>query len=284
MIDLHVHSSISDGSYSPEEVVCRAKTMGLKAFALTDHDSIDGLETAHKVALKVGIELINGIELSVYNGEHKLMHFLGLGLNIHNRQFRKLYEAYRIRREAHTLHVFDALSKMGVDFKLEDAKPYMTGKWLDRQAICKGLVAKGYVASILEGWLKYLDRIPYLEKELCGQEEAIEMIHAAGGKVFLAHFTKPIGLGLFSRSEREARLSKLRDLGLDGIEAYYPSFTKEEQEEAQYYLEHLGLIASGGSDYHGANRIETELGIGEGNLKVPEMLMDPIVSKTLKTA
>ncbi len=215
--------------------------------------------------------------MSVDNGPGRLLHILGLGLNIENEEFLESYNRYRIRREMYLGHVFEHLRGKGIHINTSEFYAFATGGRLDRQSICKWLVANGYAANITRAWIDHVDHIPYRKQELAAKEEAIEMIHAAGGKAFLAHFTKPIGLGRYSREERETFLSELKEIGLDGIERYYPTFTDEDNEEAQYYSDALGFIASGGSDFHGANRKEIELGIGEGDYEVPDDLLDDIL-------
>jgi len=278
MIDLHVHSTYSDGSDSPSDIIMKSKDMGLYAVALTDHDNIDGIKEANKVAHKYGVRFIPGIELSVRHSSNRLLHILGLGINSTNPEFLSKYNHYRDRREYYLDHVFNHFNKMKIPIHPEDVMPYASGDKLDRQAVCKWLVANGYAKTITHAWIDFVDHIPYNDKELASKDEAFNMIRTAGGKSFLAHYTKPIGLYGYSFQERIGILRDLKTMGLDGIERYYPTFSYADNEEAQYYIDHLGLMPSGGTDYHGENRKGNELAIGSGDFQVPNRLADQMMS------
>lgn len=284
MIDLHTHSNISDGFDTPETLIEHAKDLNLFAVALTDHDSIDGLKRANTEADRHGVRMVNGIELSVFNGKGRLIHILGLGLNLENETFMKMYNDYRIRREKYLDHVFDALHKRNLPITPEAAMEYASGGRLDRQAVCKWLLNKGYVDNLYYAWVDYVDHVEYMEEEACGKEEAFAMIEAAGGKSFMAHFNKQIGMNGYNSHERIAFLKYLKGMGLDGIERYYSEFTSDEEAEAQFYMDKLGLLASGGSDYHGEYRKGAQLGTGSGNLNVPNQLLDNILIKRQKSS
>lgn len=277
MIDLHVHSSISDGSDTPTEIVRKAKKIGITTMALTDHDNIDGLLEAREEAITQGIDLINGIEFSVTYEGNRLIHILGLNIDIDNEAFVKGYNAYRQQRHDATKNVGKVLKAQGFEFEDADIEKYKVGKWLDRQAYAKWLVATGVVESVAGAWINYLDQIPYEEGELIEVDEAIRLIKVAGGKSFIAHFNKWIGLDGFTDVDKLKRLEVLKEKGLDGIERYYPSFTEKDNKEVDTYIKKLGFIASGGTDYHGAYRPGIELGIGSGNFKVPKEILEFIV-------
>nr|WP_319399517.1 PHP domain-containing protein [uncultured Carboxylicivirga sp.] len=277
MIDLHAHTTISDGTLTPKELIHLAKETGLEAVAITDHDSIAGLEVAQIEANKLGVNLVNGIEFSTALGENRLVHILGLGIDPNNADFIRIYTDYRRERSDKLSVVFEKLRNMGVDIKREDAEPFVIGGYMDRQAVAKCLVQKGYTNSVKDSWVQYLDKVDYVSGELIEPQEAFEAIHVSGGKAFMAHFHLPIGLKGYSETETRERLKQLKQLGLDGMEYYYPSFTEEDQKRCAQYIHEFDFIKSGGSDFHGANRPHIKLGVGEGDFKVPDELLKNIV-------
>lgn len=276
MIDLHAHTTISDGTLTPRELVSLGKSLGLKALAITDHDSIDGHIEAQQEADKVGLNLVKGIEFSVSNGEDRLIHILGLGLDTTSNIFMNIYNNYRKIRSEKLDYVFTELQKMGLNITRNDVKPFTVGGFMDRQAIGKYLVFKGYVPIIKNAWIDYLDHIPYIPGELIIPKEAFKAIHAAGGKAFMAHFHLPIGLKGYTDKEAREKLKDLKELGLDGLEYYYPSFTKEDSLRCKKYIDDFDFLMSGGTDFHGKNREHIKLGIGEGSFKVPDNILKNI--------
>jgi 3',5'-nucleoside bisphosphate phosphatase len=274
LIDLHVHSNITDGTATPSEIIQLAIEANLKAVTLTDHDTIDGVEEAAAEAKRLGIRFIEGIEFSVDNGNGRLLHILGLGLDIKNPEFIKLYETFKDERERLLYFTIDSLKEMGIDLEIGELQPFKTGKWLDRQNIAKWLVATCRFNNVSNAWIKCLDKIPYQKGEIVSPELAIKMIKAAGGKSFLAHYNKNIGFQGFTFDQMKQRLAELKKLGLDGMERYYPTFTDSDMEEIDYFIDLYGFMKSGGSDYHGKNRPEVKIGIGSGDLNVPDSILD----------
>ncbi len=280
MIDLHTHTYHSDGTLSPKELIRRAN--GLTAVAITDHDSIHGLDEAQVEADRLGITFVPGIEFSVAYGEGRLIHILGLGIDPGNKNFLNSYNKYRQIRSVRLLPVFNKLQAMNVPIGPEDVEPFIDcSGFMDRQAIAKCILARGYALSLKDSWEGYLDFIPYGEGELIEPEAAFDAIHCAGGKAFLAHFHLPIGLEGYSDEEARRRLGELKTMGLDGMEYWYPSFSGEDRECCRRYIEEFGFLRSGGTDFHGANRPHIELGTGKGNFCVPDELLKEILSDTI---
>lgn len=258
--DFHIHSVYSDGSDTPAQIMELASQNGIVRLALTDHDTISGLDTAAKEARKHDIQFVPGIEFSVRYNDNRLIHILGLGIDVQATDFLTPYNRYKKHREDAVEHVLSHLKVMGVDVTFEALRPFSYDCTIDRQAIAKYLVAAKHASSIPEAWIQYLDRIPYLEKELLLPTQAFDMIHAAGGKAYIAHIHKPIGLYGFDRTDQLKRLEQLMLLGLDGIESHYPSFSAEDLAFIQDAVKRLGLMECGGSDYHGAYRKEVTIG------------------------
>lgn len=278
MIDLHAHTSISDGTVSPRELIKMAKDIGLSAIAITDHDSIDGHLEAQDEANKLGITLVKGIEFSVTYGVNRFIHILGLGIDAKCKGFMDIYREYRQVRSSKLNHVFLELQDMGVMITRADVEPFVIGEYMDRQAIAKWLVNSGYASIIKKSWVDYLDKIPYITGELITPKDAFDAIHAGGGKAFMAHYHLHIGLKGYTDEEARFHLQKLKKVGLDGIEYYYPSFTKDDSTRCGKYIEDYDFMKCGGTDYHGENRPHIKLGVGEGTFKVPEEILENILS------
>lgn len=259
-LDYHIHSHYSDGSDSPTEIVQRSKKLGITHIAITDHDTIGGLEEANYVAKAVNIQFLKGIELSVRYEKTRLIHILGLGLETEQTTFQVQYQKYRDCREKSLVKVIKALEEKQIFINLEDLRTISFDEKLDRQAVAKWLIANQYAPDMQKAWNNYLDPIPYAEEELLTPEAAFEMIHAANGKAFLAHIHKPIGMYGYSKEETMARVSALKAMGLDGIESRYPSYLNSDLEQVEDLVRTLGLEQSGGSDYHGVYRPDVELG------------------------
>lgn len=279
MIDLHTHSYISDGVSNPKEIVRLAKEAGLNAVAITDHDSIDGLKEAKAEADRLGITLVNGIEFSVKYDTNRQLHILGLGIDPENEAFLQIYNPYKKKKSESLSRVFEALQGMGLDIDREKVEPYITSSQMDRHSIAKYMVASGISSMAKYAWMDYMDKIDYFPGELIQPDKAFEAIHAAGGKAFIAHYHLSIGLKGYSLADIRRRLKELKELGLDGMEYYYPSFTTEDKKLCESLIKELGFIKSGGSDFHGSNRAGTYVGVGEGDLRVPDELLENIIGR-----
>ncbi len=258
--DLHTHSTYSDGSNSPEEIIRKGKAIGLNTIALTDHDTIDGINEAQQIGNQLNVNFIPGIELSSRYGTHGLLHILGLGLNITSSDFLTLYTTYKKNRENAIPYVLKALKDKGIDLTIRELAPYQKGAYADRHTIAHYLLANQHRSTLAQIWIEILDTIPYSSKELLDVSESIQMIHAGQGKAFLAHIHKKIGLCSFSEQEKFQHLKHLKNLGLDGIESLYPSYTEEDKDFIQKTCITLGFLQSGGSDYHGKHRPNIALG------------------------
>ncbi len=279
MIDLHVHSFVSDGYNSPREIIKLAHEKNLKAIALTDHDSIEGLKEAEEEAQKYKVKFLKGIEISTAYGDGGLLHILGLGIDTNNEYFLGCYNKMRIAREEGIDEVLEILKKKNISIKIEDLKKYAIGKYIDRHAITKYFVENKICDTVPEVWHDYLDPIPYGKGELLEIEETLEVIRKSGGLSFLAHYNKRIGFGRYNKYDIEEHIKSLITLGLDGIERYYPAFDEKDNEFAQYIIDKYKLIPSGGTDFHGIYRKEIALGTGEGDFFVPDSIYENIVNK-----
>ncbi len=266
MIDLHTHSTASDGTFSPEELVYLAKKEGLQALALTDHDTVDGLKTAYQTAKEEKLPFLCGVEISIkFNGPghfHLLGYFLEPEIPELDNTLKKLKKA----REERNVKMIEKLNSLGIEITMEELKEIAKGE-IGRPHIANLLVKKGVVKSFDEAFEKYLKKgaAAYVPKALLLPEEAIKLIRKAKGIPVLAH---PITLKL-NYFELKAYLKELKDFGLMGIEVFY---TEHNSEFTRFLLDcakELGLLITGGSDFHGKNKPDIRLGKGLGNLNIP---------------
>lgn len=270
IIDLHVHSYVSDGSYRPAELARLAKDRGLAAWALTDHDNISGCPEAEEASAQAGVDFINGMELTACFEGRKL-HIVCLGYDPEHPAWQELYRRVRSVKEARLDDIVEYVHNKGVDISLEQVRQFACGP-LDRYAIMRYLVSLHMYDRAQPLWDNYLD--PAVQELGLGvniaAEEALPFVHAAGGKSSLAHYHKNIGLKGLTRAEQEDAIHRLHELGMDGMEAFYPNYTNEDREFAAYMIDKYSLLATGGTDFHGTNRPGIEMGTGiDGNMQVP---------------
>jgi predicted metal-dependent phosphoesterase TrpH len=242
-VDLHMHSTASDGSRAPAEVVRAAKKANLAAIALTDHDSVAGLSEAQAAGAELGVRLVNGVELSAVEGETET-HLLGLHLRDTEVLERGLAGLREMRaRRART--IVERLNALGVAVSFEAVLAQAGSGVVGRPHVARALIAEGWATDARDAFDRYLGagRPAYVAKEQLSMCDAIAMIHTAGGLAVLAH-PGPGGT-------RE-RIEALRALGLDGVEVKHPSHSPADTTRLRGLCEQLGLLPSGGSDWHGA--------------------------------
>ena len=270
IVDFHTHSTCSDGTMTPSELVLYAEKMGLSAFALTDHDSVDGITEAMAQAEKCNIEFIPGIEFSA--AEDTETHIIGLFIDPENEvllsTIKKLKDSRRRRME----DVCFKLQKLGMDITHEEALDLAGGKFVGRAHIAKLMVQKGYCETIRECFDRYigLGKPAYSEKNELTAVEAVKSIRAAGGLAFLAHLNQT---GYDAQKTEELLLS-LKEAGLTGIEGYYPEYDKNHVSTYRALAEKLSLALSGGSDFHGTMKPHIEIGVGTGSLRIPYFIYE----------
>jgi 3',5'-nucleoside bisphosphate phosphatase len=276
MIDLHTHSTASDGSDPPERIPELAAANGCQAVALTDHDRMDGVEQAAKRAAEVGVELVPGCEISceVPKGTmHVLIYFVESGTALEDELVR-LQEA----RDARNARMFTRLSEeLGLPITPEEVEAEAGGKGIGRPHVAAVLLRKGVVASIQEAFDRYLAKGQpgYVEKERLYPNQAIRLAKEANAVPVLAH---PLSLGL-EPGELDRTFAELAELGLAGAEAIYGRYTPEERAGVAALAEQHGLIVSGGSDYHGTYKPDLQVGIGTGDLDVPDSVLEELAAR-----
>ena len=275
-IDLHTHSKCSDGTYSIKELMDYAHEKNLAAIALTDHDTVDGLDEASSYVKEnyPDMEFVPGIEFSTVE-EGKDVHIVGLYIDHHNEEFKKKLGQFIDSRTVRNKKMCRKLSEeAGIPISYEELTGSFPGAVLTRAHYAKFMVDRGYAKSRNEVFDKYIgDNCPYyVERDKISPEEAISYVLEAGGVPVLAH---PI---LYHLSDRklDALVARLKNAGLKGIEAIYSTYSPSEERRIKELAAKYDLLISGGSDFHGANKPKIDLGIGMGKLFVPEDLLIPI--------
>lgn len=269
-VDFHTHSTCSDGTLTPTELVKHAQESGLSAFALTDHDSVDGIKEAMQAAENCNIEFIPGIEFSA--AEKTETHIIGLFIDPENETLLATIKKLKDNRRRRMEDICLKLSNLGFDITIEEALAVAGGTFVGRAHIAKLMMSKGYCRSVKECFDKYigLGKPAYSEKNELTAAEAVKAIRAAGGIAFLAHLNQT-GYDL---NELEDLLSELKSVGLNGIEGYYPEYTAEHISQYRALAEKLSLALGGGSDYHAEMKPHIEIGVGTGNLKIPYFIFE----------
>ncbi|NLM12716.1 MAG: PHP domain-containing protein [Epulopiscium sp.] len=270
-IDLHVHSNVSDGTLTPKELVHYAKQKGLLAFALTDHDIIDGIQEALNEGREWGVEVIPGIEFAAEYKDREI-HILGLFIDYKNPHFiQKLdwIQNARVRRNEKMLQKLNAL---GIDVTLEDLQQRAGKDLITRAHFGKVLFEKGYTNTLEDAFRLYLSpgTPGYVKRDILTPKECIKLIHEANGLAVLAHPT----LYHLSDDELNDLVHSLQENGLDGIEAIYSLYSKEQENQMRSLAHRFNLLISGGSDFHGANKKSIDMGVGKGNLKIPYEILE----------
>lgn len=265
-IDLHTHSTASDGTLSPSELLQAAKDAGLEAIALTDHDTTGGLAEAMSKAEALGVEFIPGCELSVVSPFGN-MHILGYWIPAQASKLSRTLETLRFRRHERNHLIMAKLNALGMEMRYEDVLAVAGGDAVGRPHIARVMHEKGYVDSVNDAFRIYLgsDGKAYVPKEKLVPRQAIELLKSVDATVVLAH---PFLLGLQGPDLRGV-VRQLRDYGLDGLEAYYPMHRRDQTETYLRIARDLDLLVTGGSDFHGSVKPDVRLGVGFGDLFVP---------------
>lgn len=247
-LDLHTHSTVSDGQYTPSELVEMAKKNELKMYALTDHDTIAGIEEARRRAGELGVNFISGIEISTHKGEE--IHMLGLFIDEQCSDLINACQVYRERRIGRGERICAFLKEKGIEISKEELREIEGKASLGRPHFAKILQERGIVKTRQEAFGRYLDTAEFHRKtdgQKPAPEEAIEIIHRAGGLAVLAH----PGLLKMGKRWQESLIKGLKEAGLDGIESFYNKHTYMQKKYYRKLAEENGLMISCGSDFHG---------------------------------
>ena len=273
-VDLHTHSTASDGSNSPEELIELAVERGLSAVALTDHDTVEGVERAGNAARGLDIEFIPGTELSLgYDGGgmHLVVLYLQPGAGPLQDRLGELQDG----RNDRNVQIVERLNELGMPITLDEIHTQAGEGSVGRPHIAAVMMDKGYVPDIKTAFDEWLanDKPAYVGRPRLSPEEGIGLARESGAVPVLAH---PHTLGINRADEMAALLERLRSAGLVGLEAIYSSYLRHEREGYADLARRFDLIPSGGSDYHGSYKPGLELGHGYGDLVVPESVLEEL--------
>ncbi len=275
-VDLHVHSTASDGTYTPSELVDYAIKKGLAAIALTDHDTVAGLQEIRDYAasLESAPEIINGIELSTdLNG--KDIHIVGLFIDETEPEFLSNLEIFRNSRDVRNEKMCNGLREgLHMDISFSQLKEAFPGAVITRAHYAKYMLKHGYVQSTQEAFDRYIgDGCPYfVPREKVTPVDGIRLIKKAHGIPVLAH---PLLYGM-SHDRLDSLVADLKAEGLTAMETMYTTFSAGETNEMKSMADEHQLLWSGGSDFHGSNKTNTDLGTGRGNLFIPLSVLEKL--------
>lgn len=242
-VDLHAHSTASDGSRAPGDVVREAKRIGLAAIALTDHDTVAGIAEATAAAEELGLRVVPGVELSAVEGDVET-HILGLHLS-DTRELEAKLIALRDMRRTRAERMVLRLNELGVRIDFASVLEQAAGGAIGRPHVARAMIAEGWAVDFRDAFERYLGngRPAYVTKERLAVSEATALIHRAGGLAILAH---P------SHSGTRERIAAFVEQGMDGVEVRHPSHSAEDTARLAALVEHFSLVPSGGSDWHGS--------------------------------
>lgn len=274
LLDLHVHTNCSDGTFSPEEVVELATKKSILALAITDHDTTIGAVRAIEAAKGADIEVIPGVEISTAS-RSGILHVLGYYINPKDMDLSTRLEWLRNARNNRITMIVEKLVQLGISIKEEDVYEHAGKGAPGRPHVANALVKKSIVDSRQEAFDKYLVKHApaYVEKMKLKPEESITLIRKSGGVAAVAH---PYTLGYDNYQALASMIGELKDMGLMGIEAYYPRHTPEQTSMYLKLAKELDLIVTGGTDFHGANKPDVELGVIPGFSPLPLTILDAL--------
>ncbi len=279
-IDLHIHSTASDGTLTPAAILDHAQKLNLAAIAITDHDSIEGSREALRNRIPASLHFLTGVEISTAHPPFLpgagSFHILGYGIRLDdpvlNQALNKLQEARKNRNPK----IIRRLNEMGFKITLEEVRQIAGKGQIGRPHIAYTMMKKGYVASIDDAFKKFLGtaKPAYVDKERVGCEEAIKIIRNAGGIAALAH------PGLLNIEDNRKLAQLVRDLvkiGIGAIEVYYPQHSPEQTQRYMQLSKQYKILMTGGTDFHGSIMPEIKMGSGKGNLFIPYSLYETLV-------
>ena len=279
-IDLHIHSTASDGSLTPLEIFNMAQNLKLGAISITHHDTIDGTKEALAIGIPPSVNFLTGVEISPvppppfsFPGS---FHILGYAINIDDFVLNQTLVTLQEARKNRNPRIIELLNRIGFELTLNEIQKDAGECQLGRPHIAKQMVKKGFVQSVAEAFDNYLAKgqPAYVDKYRIDCDRAIEVILNAGGIPVLAH---PVLLRIKNDDVLETLVTRLKEMGLKGIEAYYPEHTPDLIARYTEIANRNGLLITGGTDFHGSIKPEIKMGSGRGNFSVPYELYENMV-------
>jgi predicted metal-dependent phosphoesterase TrpH len=273
-VDLHTHSTASDGTLAPAALVRMAAEKGLTALALTDHDTIAGVTEAAAAAQKAGIDFLPGIEISAEFPRPGTMHLLGYGIDPNSQILTNLTTTLLAGRDNRNPQIVQKLNELGMKVTMQEWHDEAKGSVLGRPQLAAILLRKGYVSSIKQAFDRFIGQgaPAYFDKERLLPKQAIQMILDSGGIPVLAH---PWQLRYENDAQLERIVRDLIDLGLAGIEVIHSDHDALKIKQYMELAQRFGLLKTGGSDFHGTNKPHVQLGVANGQ-RIPRQWFDDL--------
>ncbi len=273
-IDLHTHTTASDGSFAPKDLAKAAKEAGLSAIAVCDHDTTAGVRETQMAGQELGLEVVPGVEISaLYAGG--TMHILGYYCDMENPGFQADLQCILDGRNNRNPRIIARLNELGMEISLEDVEREAGGGVLGRPHFARAMMKKGYIKTVQEAFDEYLasNGKAFVPKEVYPPQKCVEAIVAAGGTAVLAH---PKQLRRKSQAEIEAVVDELMQYGLQGVEAIHGDCEPETAEVYDAMARKRGLLVTGGSDFHGISKPDIHLGRGRFDYKIPYAYLEAL--------
>jgi predicted metal-dependent phosphoesterase TrpH len=281
-IDLHIHTTASDGTFTPEQVVSHARQLKLKAIAITDHDTVAGSKEALSSGIPPSLGFSTGVEISAtpppfYPGSGSF-HLLGYSIRLDDPKMNRTLEKLQQARKNRNPSIINRLNKLGISITLDEVRREAGEGQLGRPHIAQLMVKKRAVASIDEAFDQFLGtgKPAYVDKQRVACFKAIEIILDAGGVPVLAH---PGLLDYKTESQLDDLIGKLKKAGIQGMEVYYSGHTPDQTRLYAELAKRHDLLMTGGSDFHGAIQPDIEMGSGQGDLIVPYELFEKLIQR-----
>jgi hypothetical protein len=271
-VDLHLHTTASDGVMSPSEIVRYAKAKGLQAIAITDHDTIEGLEEGLSEGEKIGFEVIPGVEISAEHSPGS-MHLLGFFIDNHHPFLNERLEYLQKARTERNPKIVEKLNRLGIKITYEEVLKASGGGQVGRPHFAQVLLEKKYVKNFQDAFDRFLKKgaPAYVDKFRFTAKEALHFINGAKGVGVLAH---PNTLNMDGYSELEDLVLQLTEEGIKGIEVYYPEHSALKVAQYKTLAQRYGLLMTGGTDYHGIEKSGLDIGVGRGEMKLPYSIVE----------
>jgi predicted metal-dependent phosphoesterase TrpH len=270
-IDLHIHTTASDGTFTPSQIVAHAIKLKLKAIAITDHDTLAGSSEALKGGIPAALEFLTGVEISaapppIYH-QAGSFHLLGYGIHSADSKLNQTLEVLQLARKNRNPTIINRLNELGISISLDEVREEAGDVQLGRPHIAQILIRKGVVSSIDEAFDQFLgtDKPAYVDKYRVQCSKAIGAILGAGGIPVLAH---PGLLKYESETQLDDLIDQLKQVGIQGVEVYYPGHSADQTRLFAELARRHDLLLTGGTDFHGSIHPDIEMGSGKGNLSV----------------
>ncbi len=279
-IDLHIHSTASDGSLTPFEILQLAQKINLGAIAITDHDSLEGSKEAFRAGIPASIKFLSGVEISAayppFLSGSGSFHLLGYAIRLDDGALNQILQKLRQARKNRNPEIVKRLNELGCPLTLAEVRKVVGEGQLGRPHIARAMVKKGYVTSVDEAFDQFLgtDKPAYVNKYRIECIQAVQAITAAGGIPVLAH---PGLLDIENESTLNQFMGKLKEIGIRGIEVYYPEHSARQMKIYADLARRFDLLMTGGTDFHGKMMPDIKLGSGKGNLFVPYELYEKLI-------